>query len=46
LSRCSKYQDLIKRQSTMIRDVSVDGLASMLPAMQDEDGSEGQFMEA
>ena len=56
LNRCTKYQDLIKRQSTMIRDVSVNGLASMLPPNlnehdsdgddDDEHGSEGQFNEA
>jgi ABC-type multidrug transport system fused ATPase/permease subunit len=49
LSRCTRYQDLIRRQSTMIRDVSMNGLASMLPDMADEDNndeSEGQFLEA
>jgi ATP-binding cassette subfamily B protein len=48
LSRCTKYQDLIKRQSTMIRDVSMNALSSMLPDMPDEDDdvSEGQFVEA
>merc|ERR1719420_1005334 len=42
LSRCSKYQDLIKRQNTMTRDVSVNGLTSMLPGTKDEDAIEGQ----
>eukprot|EP00526_Cylindrotheca_closterium_P007220 CAMPEP_0113641026 /NCGR_PEP_ID=MMETSP0017_2-20120614/21537_1 /TAXON_ID=2856 /ORGANISM="Cylindrotheca closterium" /LENGTH=689 /DNA_ID=CAMNT_0000552347 /DNA_START=63 /DNA_END=2132 /DNA_ORIENTATION=+ /assembly_acc=CAM_ASM_000147 len=50
LERCTKYQDLIRRQSTMIRDVSRNGLASMLPDMDDNGGdeendSEGQFLE-
>lgn len=48
LGRCTKYQDLIRRQSTMMRDVSVDGLASMLPdILDDEDETEeGEFMQA
>ena len=29
--KSAKYQDLIKRQSVMIRDVSVDGLKALLP---------------
>lgn len=31
LGESEKYQDLIKRQSVMIRDVSVNGLTSLLP---------------
>ena len=30
--KSAKYQDLIKRQSVMIRDVSVDGLKALLPS--------------
>jgi hypothetical protein len=36
LEKCKKYQDLIKRQSIMKRDVSVNGLKSLLPEMEDE----------
>merc|ERR1711967_47416 len=32
LERCKRYQDLIKRQSTMVRDVSSGTLQKMLPA--------------
>ena len=31
LSESEKYQDLIKRQSVMIRDVSINGLSTLLP---------------
>lgn len=35
LEKCSKYQDLIKRQSVMIRNVSESGLQKLLPGMHD-----------
>jgi ABC-type antimicrobial peptide transport system ATPase subunit len=31
LTGCRRYQDLIKRQSTMMRDVSVGTLQKLLP---------------
>lgn len=31
LSKSGKYQDLIKRQNVMTRDISTDGLRSLLP---------------
>lgn len=37
LDRCLKYQDLIKRQSVMARDVSVSGLKELLPGLVDEE---------
>jgi subfamily B ATP-binding cassette protein MsbA len=40
LQNCKKYQDLIKRQSIMKRDVSVDGLKSLLPEMEEEDNED------
>lgn len=40
LDKCSKYQDLIKRQNFMVRDVSVHGLKEMLPGIDDEDEEE------
>jgi ATP-binding cassette subfamily B protein len=39
MTKCSKYHDLIKRQSVMIRDISKDGLDKML-ADADEDDEE------
>jgi len=42
LEGCKRYQDLIKRQSTMVRDVSSGTLQKMLPAgfSIDEEGEE------
>jgi ABC-type multidrug transport system fused ATPase/permease subunit len=40
LQKCKKYQDLIKRQSIMKRDVSVNGLKSLLPEIEDEDNED------
>lgn len=37
LDKCPKYQDLIKRQSVMIRNVSESGLQKLLPGMIDEE---------
>ena len=37
LSKCSKYQDLIKRQSVVMRDVSVRGLAQLGIVDEDEE---------
>lgn len=42
LGKCSKYQDLIKRQSVMVRDVSVSGLKK-LGIPDEEDGEEDSF---
>ena len=39
MTKCSKYHDLIKRQSVMIRDISKNGLDEML-ADADEDDEE------
>ena len=39
MTKCSKYHDLIKRQSVMIRDISKNGLDKML-ADADEDDEE------
>lgn len=35
LDTCPKYQDLIKRQSVMIRNVSESGLKKLLPGITD-----------
>ena len=37
LEKSSKYQDLIKRQSVMIRNVSEAGLQKLLPGVIDEE---------
>lgn len=37
LEKSSKYQDLIKRQSVMIRNVSEAGLHKLLPGIIDEE---------
>jgi ABC-type transport system involved in Fe-S cluster assembly fused permease/ATPase subunit len=37
LEKCSKYKDLIKRQSIMMRDVSRRGLKMLLPGAIDEE---------
>lgn len=37
LGKCQKYQDLIKRQSVMIRNVSQSGIKNMLPGLLDGD---------
>jgi ATP-binding cassette subfamily B protein len=37
LENCVKYQDLIKRQNVMIRDVSVNGLHELLPDLEHSD---------
>ena len=40
LDKSSKYQELIKRQSFMIRDVSVNGMEKLLPGILDESEEE------
>lgn len=40
LNKCSRYRDLIKRQSVMIRDVSMSGLEKLLPGITNEDEEE------
>jgi len=37
LSKSGKYQDLIKRQNVMTRDISTDGLRSLLPDLVGDD---------
>jgi len=41
LDKCSKYKDLIKRQSVMIRDVSVNGLDNLGLGVLDEEDEVG-----
>lgn len=45
LESCKKYQDLIKRQSVMRRDISLSGLNSLLPEM-DEEGHDDDVLVA
>ena len=40
LDKSSKYQELIKRQSFMIRDVSVNGMHKLLPGIHDDSEEE------
>ena len=41
LDKCSRYKDLIKRQSVMIRDVSANGLEKLgLGVLDEEDEDE------
>lgn len=42
LEKCPKYQDLIKRQSVMIRNVSQNGLKKLLPDIIDEEGGDDE----
>lgn len=42
LEKSSKYQDLIKRQSVMIRNVSEAGLQKLLPGVIDDDEEEDE----
>lgn len=44
LEKCSRYQDLIKRQSVMIRNVSEAGLAKLLPDIVDDDEENNDYL--